>query len=174
MTNEEKIKAILESFVKGMVHVQVQAAKVIAVNMNEETCDVKFLDEDLANHNGVHLTAGIDIKSGLILEPEIDSVVYVGIVANDPQWAYVTLFTKLASVKLRGDQYGGMVKVAENVKKLNKLEKDLNDLKTAFKTWIVATGDGGTALKAITSTWSNTNIELTEVSQLENTEVKHG
>jgi len=174
MTPEEKLRKLLEDFVKGYINIQVQPAKVISVDLTEETCNVEFLDEDLAPHNEVHLTAGIGVGTGMLLEPEINSVVYVGIVNNDPQWAFVALFTKLKSIKLRGDQFGGLVKVADNVTRLNNIEKDLNSLKTAFKNWSPVSQDGGAALKTIAANWFGTNLELTKKSHIENTEVKHG
>ncbi|MDP2723210.1 MAG: hypothetical protein Q8O72_10665 [Bacteroidales bacterium] len=174
MTIDEKIRESLQSFINSMVPLLIQPAKVTAVDMTKQTCDVSFLDPDLAPHNAVHLTAGISSDFGFVPEPELNSVVYVAFVNNDEQWAFVALFTKLASLKLRGDQHGGLVKVADNVDRLNKIEQDLNNLKTAFKSWVTSPNDGGAALKAITATWFGSSLELTKQSHIENKEVQHG
>lgn len=104
--------------------------------------------------------------------PAIGSNVLVGFVDN--QNAIGLVYGELQEVLLRGDQYGGVVKVNDLVTKLNNIESDLNNLKTAFSSWVVVPADGGAALKAITATWYGSTITQTTVNDLENNKVKHG
>ena len=73
-----------------------------------------------------------------------------------------------------GGENGGMVIVQNLIDKINRLENDINKLKQAFAMWVVVPQDGGAALKAITADWyGNQIIPITQVSDLENTKVKH-
>ena len=58
--------------------------------------------------------------------------------------------------------------------KYNNLEKDLNDLKSAFNSWVVVPGDGGAALKAASASWAGQTVTLTQANEIENEKVKHG
>ena len=66
-----------------------------------------------------------------------------------------------------------MVKVKELTKKLNAVEKDLNNLKTIITSWTPVASDGGAALKAIITSWATQSITPTAQNELENKNVKH-
>ena len=51
------------------------------------------------------------------------------------------------AVTFNGGDLGGLVKIKELTKRLNLIENDINKLKSAFSTWVVAPQDGGAALK---------------------------
>jgi hypothetical protein len=65
----------------------------------------------------------------------------------------------------------GMVLLEKNIQRLNNIEKDLNNLKAAFKSWAPVPNDGGAALKSNTATWSNSSLSLTQNSDIENTKI---
>ncbi len=174
MTSEEKIEQAFVSLIESMVPVQTLPAQVTAVDVEKATCDVEFIDKDLAPHRAVHLFAGTTTDTGLLIIPKLRSFVYVSIVNNNEQWAFVTLYTAIEEIRLRGDEFGGLIKINELVKRMNAIEKDLNTLKTAFKSWIVAPGDGGTALKLIATGWYDNNLPITKKQDFENTKVNHG
>jgi hypothetical protein len=71
-----------------------------------------------------------------------------------------------------GGTLDGMVKVNSSVDQLNKLETDVNNLKTVFSTWLVASGDGGLALKTAAATWYANQLTKTVKADLENVKVK--
>jgi hypothetical protein len=127
-------------------------------------------------------------NDGFICYPEIGSTIRVAV--NNKGDKYVLQFSDLQKLRittgeteiivqdgeiLLGDgSFNGLVKVDDLVTKLNKLENDLNTLKTAFSTWVVVPADGGAALKAITATWSAQTITPTQSADIENTLIKHG
>ncbi|MFK5855372.1 MAG: hypothetical protein QM503_04510 [Bacteroidota bacterium] len=174
MTNDEKIRELLENFVLGLVQLQVQPAKVTKVDLEKGTCSIKFLDDDLADRNNVHLNAGIGIKTGLLLEPEVGSVVYVAIVNNNPQWTFVVLYTQLKSVWIRGDQYGGLIKIEELTTQLAKNTARIDFILETLKTTITSVtlhpnpSWGGIITPLIET------LQKEDYSNIENTEVKHG
>jgi hypothetical protein len=154
-------------------------ATVESVNINARTCDCTVIDGkaeyDLPN---VRLMAVVD--DGLLIEPVVGSTVKVIFSQNvEP---YVCQFSEIQNITiisvgqitLNDGSFGGLIKISDLVSKMNILEKDLNALKEAFTGWIVAPTDGGAALKAITATWSGSQITETQNDDLENTKVTHG
>ena len=174
MTQEEKIESAFIVLIDSRVPVQTLPAQVTAVNSEKGTCDVEFLDKDLAPHKGVHLNSGLSTSNGFMQIPKINSFVYVSIVNNDEQWAFVSLFTELDEIRLRGNDFGGLAIVGSVTDRFNAIEKDLNKLKTVFKNWITAGGDGGAALKALASEWYASQLTETKRSDIENDKVNHG
>ncbi len=175
MTEEEKLEHALLNLIDSRVPMQTLPAQVTAVDTEKGTCDVEFLDKDLAPHKGVHLYAGLSTVTGLLPVPKLNSFVYVSIVQNNEQWAFVSLFTELDEIRLRGNALGGLVKIEPLISRLNALENDLNSLKTVFKSsWIVTPQDGGAALKTASASWAGSSIQTTKKSDIENTKVNHG
>ncbi len=174
MTDEEKIERAFISLIDSRVPVQTLPAVVTAVDIDKATCDVEFLDKDLAPHRAVHLYAGTATDKGLLVIPKLKSFVYVSIVNNDSQWAFVALFTAIDEIRLRGNQYGGLIKIEELINRLNTVEKDINSLKTAFKSWVTAPNDGGAALKTIATKWYSSQLSLTDKKDIENDKINHG
>lgn len=110
--------------------------------------------------------------SVFIVIPKLNSKVYVSM--DGSTGGIAVGFHEVEEVLLRGNQFGGLVKVSSLVNKLNVIESDLNTLKTAFNTWVVVPSDGGLALKTASSSWASQLITQTQVSDLENNKVKHG
>lgn len=67
---------------------------------------------------------------------------------------------------------GGMVVLDDAVTRWNNIEKDINDLKAAFSSWVVVPNDGGQALKTATASWYTQNLTLTKKSDVENPKIK--
>lgn len=174
MTNEEKILEAFRRLIASEVPVITKPATVNAVDADKGTCDVSFADEDLADHNGVLLTSGTDITNRLLIVPEIGSTVYVSLVMNNEQWAFVSLYSKVKEIHLRGDRYNGIVKVGDVTEKLNNIENDINNLKSIIGSWLPAPNDGGAALKTASATWVSSTLQTTTEGELQNEKVKHG
>jgi hypothetical protein len=143
---------------------------VVSVDEAEMTCEVKPID-DGAHYVGVYLASEAN-TSNMYKKPAIDSLVLIS--PMNESLYYVSMYSEIDEVWLKGSQYDGLVKVGDLVTKLNNLESDINDLKTAFSTWVTVPNDGGAALKAITATWYGSTLTPTTQSDLENTTVKHG
>lgn len=109
---------------------------------------------------------------GFMPIPKEGSIVIVNMTNNES--GYVAMCSQIDDIYINGNSFGGLVKVNDLVQKLNKIEGDLNSLKTAFNSWVVVGGDGGAALKAISATWAAQSITPTQVSDIENTKAHHG
>jgi len=154
-------------------------AEVISVNIQARTCDCIVIDGqteyDLPN---VRLMAVID--DGILFEPVIGSTVKVifsrlvePFVCQYSELENITI-DAVTTIKFNDGSFGGLLKIKETVDKLNALEKDLNNLKNAFNSWVIVPSDGGLALKTITSAWSGQSLTKTKINDLENKKVKHG
>lgn len=68
---------------------------------------------------------------------------------------------------------GGLINVEDLVTRLNKVENDINTLKTAFNTWVTVPNDGGAALKAEAANWSGNPLTKTVRDDIEDTKFLH-
>jgi hypothetical protein len=109
-------------------------------------------------------------ESGVMVVPKDGSVVAVVWVSKTT--AVVVMVAEVEEIRLMGGQMGGLVKVEELVKKLNAVEKDLNNLKQVFKGWVPVSQDGGAALKTAAATWATRQLTETQKSDIENEKVK--
>ena len=78
-----------------------------------------------------------------------------------------------SAVTFNGGDLGGLVKVEDLTKRLNLIENDINKLKAAFSTWVVAPQDGGAALKTAAGSWFGSQLSPTQRNDYENEKVKH-
>jgi hypothetical protein len=169
-----EIKEIVERWVNELVPVQTFAGTVTAVDADVNTCSVQPANGG-ALREGVRLCAAIkSITNPVVVVPVVNSTVICGIIENNKRAVFVMLCTEVAEVKLRGDAFGGIVKVGDLVDKLNAIEQDLNTLKTVFSTWVVVPMDGGAALKAAAATWYGDQLTPTVADDISNDNVKHG
>lgn len=174
MTREERIEKAFVDLIHEKVPVITIPAKVTAVDADKGTCDVEFIDDDLAPHKSVHLYAGVNAEKGLLVLPKTGSNVYVSIVNNNPQWAFVSLFTEIEEIRLRGNDMGGLIKIEELIKRLNAIEKAFNKHLNKYnqhKHTGVTTGAGTSAVPVDLDTQ---HLTETERKLLENTKVNHG
>ena len=135
------------------------------VDADKGVCDVEI--EGKAPATGA-LIGNAD--SGVLTVPKEGSV--VAVVWASPVTAVVVLTAEVEEIRIMGGNLGGMVKVEELVKKLNAVEKDLNNLKQVFSTWTPVTQDGGAALRLAAATWYGQQLTETQKSDIENEKVK--
>ena len=126
----------------------------------------------------VKLMAVVD--DGILVEPVIGSIVKIifseliePFVAQYSEIETITIDAR-QTIKFNDGTFGGVVKVAELVQKLNELENDLNTLKAAIASWTPVPSDGGAALKGVITNWSAQSLPVTAVNDIENTMVTHG
>ena len=103
--------------------------------------------------------------NGLLLVPVIDSIVLVNWLSKNKP--FVVMYSELQSVSLRGDDYGGLVKVEEVTNRLNNIEDAFNKFVNTYNTHTHA-GNG-----VITTSRGSTTTKTTQ-AELENENVKHG
>jgi hypothetical protein len=111
-----------------------------------------------------------DADKGFTLIPANGSLVIIQ--QTSQANAYVTMVSKVDQVYLAGDANGGLVKVQVLNAALNNLQTEINTLKIAITALMAgyAPIDGGVAL----STFTALVLPQINISQIENTTVKHG
>lgn len=167
------IRELIRAIVGDM---RVFAIRATVKSVNGDVCEVEPL-------NGGPVISGVKLKSGagagLLITPAIGSIVEV--VKDGPFTGFVSQYSEIESVTLdsnttiviNGGANDGLVNVNDLVTKLNNLENDINDLKTAFSTWVVVPNDGGAALKTITASWYGSPLIPTVAQDIEDPNVTH-
>ena len=153
---------------------QVIAAKVIAIDEDNATCDCDPADGGPTMHD-VRLRSSIDgIQEGIIPIPEIGSFILVGLINNNINQTFVVSFTELKKItikcddiRLNGDQFNGLGKIEELYSAINRLEQKFNTHTHAY------TSPSGTAITP-PPTLGSQITPLTTLNQLLNEQVKHG
>lgn len=141
--------------------------EVDSVNVATRTC-VVLVD------NGVELTCKLmaQVGDGVLLIPSVGSTVLVAYSTYNN--AYVVCYSDLDTIWLKGDEYGGLVRVAELTTKLNNLENKVNALLASYNTHVhtgVTTGPGSSGPTPSQVSGTLTPTTATEIS---NPNVKHG
>lgn len=76
-------------------------------------------------------------------------------------------------IEMNGGDNAGLVNVKELVARLNAVEQDINNLKTALSGWVPVPQDGGAALKTSASGWAAKQLVATKQSDIEDTKITH-
>lgn len=141
---------------------------------DKDYIDVKDLSGTLYPDVRKRASVGIgdDSKKGIVITPVMGSSVIISRIGDSDE-LFVEMFSEVESMMFDGGENEGLVKVKELTNKINALENDINDLKTAFSTWVIAPSDGGAALKAITATWASSKLQVTNKSDIQNGKIKH-
>jgi hypothetical protein len=168
--------------------IQVFPATVASVDEENNTIDVvDAYDSEFFN---VRLKASINNEaSRVIMIPEIESTVLVGLIGNNENALYLVkpsavnkLYADIAGTTIQIDADGVIINEAENgpvlisqslINDLNSVKQDLNDLKTVFSTWVVVATDGGAALKAAAATWAGSQLSDTALDDVTNDKLQH-
>lgn len=174
MDNYAKLGELLKTFGSKSVRENIPVlfqAKVMGVE--GDCCRVDASGVELTD---IRLKATINGKTEgvLLLIPEVGSVVLVGSLTGDFRDLAVLSADRFSEIRLGGSTFGGLVKVTELVKKLNLLEKDINNLKTVVSGWTPVAQDGGAALKMALSSWTGSSLAETQQAELENSKIKQG
>ena len=167
MSDNATIKDAVRELSKNDESIYSVVCTVASVSGKKCDCSPVNGDADILE---VRLMA--DEQTGILVTPTVNSKVIVTMINKVS--GYVSMFSSIDSIELNGSNFNGLVKVAELTAKINALESDLNTLKTAFSSWVVAPTDGGAALKAITAAWYTSPITATTQTEIENIKIKHG
>lgn len=167
--------------------------EVTAVDESDYTCTVKLA-------NGLELTP-VQLKAlkgasdTVVVVPQVGSDVQVINIGN-PDWMVIScdvvdkVIIKAAvkvqidceDVVINGGSNNGLVIVGDLVQKLNAIEQDVNNLKTALQTALTTPasepGNGASSvfqqvLNGAVASWYGQQLQTTQQSDLENTKVKH-
>lgn len=108
----------------------------------------------------------------LLIIPAVGSGVIVGSLTGGFEQLVILSIDRADQIILNGGHRGGLVLVNELTRKLNVLEKDLNDLKEVMSTWTPIPQDGGASLKSAVVSWAGQKLRKTQVRDLENPKIK--
>ena len=151
-------------------------AKVKSVN--GETCTVELEGLTLTD---VRLRAVVNGENSKILvTPKTDSYVLVVDLAGDLSQLAVVGYSEVEKIEVdtdkiifNGGNNNGLVKIKKLTQKLNAIEQDLNALKSIFTSWAPVPQDGGAELKASAETWAASQLQITQISDYEDTNITH-
>lgn len=173
------IRDIIYNFIKEYLRKErlySELCTVTSVDETKRTAEVKPVSG--ATLYNVRLQAIPSQTVGFVPIPKVASFVIVTFMDN--RTGFISTYTECTKilidtdlVQFNGGTLDGMVKVNDLVTKLNNIENDLNDLKTAFSTWVTVPQDGGAALKAITATWFGATFTPTVKNDLEDATILH-
>lgn len=145
-------------------------------------CKFKGLDSDglaeLEPLNGdpnlidVRLIAG-SAEAPFMLVPALDSVVLATFMSKDT--AFISLYSEVDSIQLRGDSLGGLIKIEELVDNLALLTARVDGIISALENATPAPSpDAGAGLLTSIKLGLSTIGPKEDFSNLENEKVKHG
>jgi hypothetical protein len=148
------------------------------VDKDTRTCTFVPAGDDAERFN-IRLQATMSGKLGFIIVPKEGSDIAVTFVNKST--GFVSLTTEAEKIlidtetfQMNGGEKGGLINVEDLISKLNAIEKDLNNLKKAFASWVpVLSGDGGAALKVLLAQYSGKLFLETKRSEIEDTKVTH-
>lgn len=153
----------------GAQQERIIVARVTSVDTNNMTCDCEPLTDN-APLLGCRLSIDTATQGALTIVPTVGTLVLLALA--DGNTAYVVQ-SDSAQVIINGGENGGMVIVQSLVNKINILEQQINTLKQQIASWSPVSQDGGSALKTALTQWATDTISETQVSDIENNQVKH-
>lgn len=144
---------------------------IVTAVRDDRTCSVEV---DGLSLNDVRLRASTQVDGAeLLLRPAIGSVVIVGSLTGDLDQLVLLQMDRAEEVIINGGRLGGLIRIKELTDRLNVIERDINRLKSALRSWSPIPHDGGAALKASTASWVADQLTLSKRSDYEDANVKH-
>ena len=131
-------------------------ANVNSVDLPNRKCNVTTVSGNSTLEYEVSLQAVI--SDGLLIEPSIDSTVFV--LFSKYTLPFIVQFGDISSYSFNGVEFGGLVKVKELTKKLNSLEEKVNTILT----WALS----------VSPPLTSTQILPTMQIEIENKTIQHG
>lgn len=177
--SDQLVRAIREIARDPNAEVYAVLAEVIAVDEGERTCTIEPLNGD-AQVTGIRFANSANAM--FLAVPAIGSIVLVDFFEDSE--GYISMFSEVDSlvfsttpgnvIQLQDGSFGGIVKVTDLVSKLNAIEQDINNLKSAISDWTPVPNDGGAALKAALASYAGSTLTQTTRQDLENESITHG
>ena len=147
-----------------------KVCKVDSVDTGAMTCEVSPLD-DTAPILNVRLIAG-ETETPVACVPKSGSMVLVTFLNSAN--AFVSMFSEVEAVSIRGDQFGGLIKVEELRDQLKIMTERIDTLYDAINDATTAAQDGGATLQTTMKLKLATQIQTEDFEKIENESIKHG
>lgn len=174
------MKEAIQKIVLEMIKTTNLVGKVVGFDSSNYTVIVKLNSNDLEIDmvRCVAVIGSVGSKSGIYIEPAMNSYVLVGLIGNDMNQTFIAQFSEIVSFKviaeetnLNGDAFGGLIKI-DSLK--SQYDANFNAVKAACVAAFTALSviDGSVSLNAFNA--SSSAIAPLNKTSLENTKVKHG
>ena len=177
-----EFKNLITDKMKSHVPMQTEWVKVSEVDWEEKTMTA------IGENNGLPY---FDVLLGLgamNVKPKIGSLALVGAIHNGEACFMISCeemegfeLTDQSGFKvdlndglllINGEEFGGIVNAKELKEQVDKNTALLKEIKKVFTNWITVPNDGGAALKGLSASF--TSLETADLSNIENTTIKHG
>lgn len=168
MADTENIGDLIRKLAKTDEELYSLPCKVVEVS--GEVAEVAPLNGD-ANILDVKITSGAS-STPLLITPLKDSVVIVTFLSKDT--AFISLYSEIETIQLRGDQYGGLIKIEELKTNLDKLTARVDGIIDAINNGVAIPQDGGVGLQNTIKASLSTLIDKEDFTGIENDLIKHG
>lgn len=158
-----------------MLPPQVVVGRVRSVDWSNKTCEVEV--EDGYDRLNVRLLATEgNSPNAHVMKPKLHSEVLVEMVEDNPAMTRVCAYTEVDEMWLRGDAFGGLVKLAEVQHNLDELKAYVEAMNTAVSAGINAVGESTSASGSAGSAAYDLAMAPQSINfqDMENPNVKHG
>ena len=119
----------------------------------------------------VKLLAGTS-ATPLLITPVVGSTVIATFLSKDT--AFISLYSEIESVQIMGDQFGGLIKIEELIKNLDKLTARVDGIIDAIKNGVPIPTDGGAGLQTTIKVALALLVDKEDFTTMENENIKHG
>lgn len=177
-----EFKNLLTDKMKSHVPMQTEWVKVSEVDWEEKTMTAIGENNALEYFDVLLGLGAINVK------PKIGSLALVGAIHNG-EACFMISCEEIEEIELidqsgfkvnlndgllliNGEEFGGIVNAKELKEQVDKNTALLEAIKTAFTNWVAIPNDGGAALKGLSTSF--TSLETADLSNIENTTIKHG
>lgn len=161
----DKFKNTLTEMIKSKIPVQTAWVICKSVDWNTKTMIAEGIVDGLDYFD---VLLGLN---ALQIQPEINSKCLIGLLGNNSAAAFLIWCNDAELIQFNKGELKGLPISDHVVDRLNIVEKDLNDLKQVFTSWVVAPQDGGAALKSAAGTWFGNTITETQYADIANEKI---
>lgn len=138
--------------------------EVNSVDSEKRTCNVTTINGQATLTFDAQLMAGV--SDGLLAIPVIGSLVYV--LHSKYTLPFVVLYSDIEKHSIKGEEFGGLVKVIELTQKLNALENKVNQIISTYNTHVHS------ALNVPSASIIADVLIPTQQIEIENVNINHG
>lgn len=141
-------------------------------SVSNQTCEVKVGEMTLSD---VRLCSVVDNNdNNLLIEPKVPSQVLVmDMSKGEMRDLVVVKVSQTENIVINGGKLGGLIKIEELRKNLEKMTKRIDGIMDAIKNATPVAQDGGASLKATMVAGLNSLTDKEDFSGIEDKKVKH-
>ena len=167
--NTQNIGDLIKQLAANSEEVYSLPCKVVSID-SDNLAELEPLNGD-PNLLAVRLVAGAS-DNPLLITPVIGSAVIATFLSRNT--AFISLYSEIESVEIRGGDLGGLIKIEELKSELAKLTARVDDIISAINGGVPVAADGGVALQTSIKTALALIIDKENFTNMENEKVKHG